>query len=36
MMLKVGCLCGAVRYELDEPGIPTGHCDCPASGGGSG
>ena len=30
MMLKGSCLCGVVRYELDEPGIPTGHCDCPA------
>lgn len=30
MMLKGGRLCGRVRYELDEPGIPTGHCDCSA------
>ena len=29
-MLKGMCLCGAVRYELNEPRVPTGHCDCPA------
>jgi hypothetical protein len=22
------CLCGAVRYQLDPPRVPLGHCQC--------
>lgn len=27
-MLSRGCLCGAVRYEVDGEPIMTGHCHC--------
>ena len=29
-VLRRHSLCEAVLYELDEPGVPAGHCDCPA------
>jgi hypothetical protein len=28
MSIKGGCLCGAVRYEIDEPLGETGSCHC--------
>ncbi len=27
--LKGSCLCGAVRYELDQPDVADGSCGCP-------
>lgn len=27
-MLEGGCLCGAVRYRIDGPGIDAGYCHC--------
>ena len=28
MSLKGSCLCGAVRYEVDQLDLPLGHCHC--------
>ena len=28
MKLVGGCLCGEVRFEIDPPDLPTGHCQC--------
>ena len=28
MSLKGSCLCGAVRYEVDQLDMPIGHCHC--------
>jgi hypothetical protein len=27
-MVRGSCLCGAIRYELDDPGIVINHCHC--------
>lgn len=28
MLIKGGCLCGAIRYEVNAPPISTGYCHC--------